>query len=73
MYHNAIKIYNTLLYFYFDDYDNITEEGKEKMGEIKGYRFIESKKEDAEKSKPQSKETIAEREKFKMTKSRSLF
>ena len=33
MYHNAIKIYNTLLCLYFNDYDNITEEGKEKMGE----------------------------------------
>ena len=33
MYHNAIKIYNTLLCLYFDDYDNITEERKEKMGE----------------------------------------
>ena len=57
--HNAIKIYNTLLSIYFDDYNNVTDGEKEKMGEkdnpydflIKVYGFIESKKEDEEKSK----------------------
>ena len=33
VYHNAIKLYNTLLSIYFNDYDNITDQEKEKMGE----------------------------------------
>ena len=37
---------------------------------IKGYRFIESKKEDEEKTKSQPEETIAERPKIRRTKSR---
>ena len=51
-YHNAIKLYNTLLSIYFNDYNNISDEKKENMGgkynpnnlPIKGYRFLESRK-----------------------------
>ena len=51
VYHNAIKLYNTLLSIHFNDYNNITDEEKQKMDEnynpnnlvIKSYRFIESK------------------------------
>ena len=55
-YHDAIKLYNTLLSIYFNDYNNISDEKKKKenMGEkhnpnnllIKGYRFLESRKKD---------------------------
>ena len=52
VYNNAAKLLNILLSIYFNDYNNTTNEEKEKMGEIyhpdnlfiKGYRFIELKK-----------------------------
>ena len=61
MYHNAIKLYNTLLRPYFNDFNNVTDEEKEKIGEkynannllIKSYGFIESKRKYEEKSKLQ--------------------
>ena len=67
VYNNVIKLYNILLTIYFNDYNNTANEEKEKMSEkynpnnllIKGYTFIESKKEDKEKSKSQPEETIA--------------
>ena len=73
VYNNAVNLYNTLLTIYFNQYNNITDEEKEKIDEkynpnnllIKGYRFIESKKEDEEKYKSQPEETIAEREKLR--------
>ena len=63
---NARKLYDMLLNIYFDDYNNITDEEKEKLGEkcnsinllIKGQRCIGLKKE--KKSKSQPEETIAE-------------
>ena len=50
---NAKKLYDMLLNIYFDDYNNITDEEKEKLGEkcnsnnlfIKGQRCIGLKKE----------------------------
>ena len=33
MYHNDIKLYNTLLRTYFNDFKNVTDEEKEKIGE----------------------------------------
>ena len=73
VYNNAKKLYNKLLTIYYD-YNDITNEEKEKMGEkynpknllSKDQRFIESKKE--EKSKSQSEESIAERVKFRRQK-----
>ena len=46
--YNAIKLYNKLLSIYYDNYNDITDEEKEKMGEkynpknllIKGQRFV---------------------------------
>ena len=82
MYNNAIKLYNTLLSIYFNDYNDITHKEKEKMGEkynpnnllIKSYKFIESKKVE-EKSKPQPEKTIAERVKLRrqVTDDKDLF
>ena len=51
---NAKKLYSILLNIYFNDYNEITDEEKEKTDEkynpnnllIKGQRFIELKKED---------------------------
>ena len=71
---NTKKLYNKLLSIYYDDYNDITDEEKEKMGEkynpknilLKGQRFIESKKE--EKSKSQPEESIAERVKLRRQK-----
>ena len=59
-----LKLYSKLLSIYYDDYNEIADEEKEKMGEkynpknllLKGQRFIESKKE--EKSKSQAEETM---------------
>ena len=77
VYNNVIKLYNILLSIYFNDYNNTTNEEKEKMSEkynpnnllIKGYTFIESKKEDEEKSKSQPEETIAKTVKLRRQKS----
>ena len=73
---NARNLFNKLLSIYYSDCINISDEEKEKMGKkynpsnllIKGYRFIESKKEDKEKSKSQPQETIAERVKLRRQK-----
>ena len=69
MYKNTVNLYNKLLAIYFNDYNSITDEEKEKIGEkfdtsnlfLKGYKFDEWYKKDEEKSKSQSEETIAER------------
>ena len=74
VYNNAIKLYNKLISNYLNDYDTTTDEEKEKMVKkynpnnlfIKGYRYIESKKEDEEKSKWPPEETIAERLKLRI-------
>ena len=76
MYHNAIKLCNKLLSVYFNGYNNVADKEKGKMGEaynlnnllIKGCRFIEWKKEDAEKSKSQPEDAIAERVKLRRQK-----
>ena len=73
MYNNARNLYSILLSIYSNDYNNIRDEEKERMGKkydsknllIKGQRFIESKKEGEEKSKSQPEETIAERVKLR--------
>ena len=65
----CIKLFNILLSIYFNDYNNTTNEEKEKMSKkynpnnllIKGFKFIYSVKEDEEKSKSKPGETIAER------------
>ena len=74
VYYNAKKLYSKLLSIYYDDYSDITDEQKEKIGEkynpknllLKGQRFIESKKE--EKSKSHLEETITERVKLRRQK-----
>ena len=74
VYSNAKKLYSKLLRIYYDDYNDISDEEKEKMGEkynlknllLMGQRFVESKKE--EKSKSQPEETIAERVKLRRQK-----
>ena len=74
VYNNAKKLYSKLLSIYYDDYNDITDEEKEKMGEkynpknllLKGQKFIELKKE--EKSKSQPEETIVERVKLRKQK-----
>ena len=71
VYNDAKKLYSKLLSIYYDDYDNVTDEEKERMGEkynsknllLKGQRFIELKKEQKSKSQPQ--ETIAEKVKLR--------
>ena len=60
------KLYNILLTIYYNDYNNIIDEEKERMDKnydtknllIKGQRFIESKKEDEEKSKSQPEKLL---------------
>ena len=52
MYNKAKKLYNKLLSIYYDDYNDITDDEKEKIGEkyspknllSKGQRFIEDEK-----------------------------
>ena len=74
VYNNAKTLYSKLLTIYYDDYNDITDEEKEKMGEkhnsknlhLKGQRYIESKKE--KKSKSQPEETIAKRVKLRRQK-----
>ena len=64
VYINGKKLYSKLLSIYYDDYNDIIDEEKEYMGEkynpknllLKGQRFIESKKE--EKNKSQAEETM---------------
>ena len=62
VYSTARKLYDMLLNIYFDDYNNITDEEKEKLGEKCNsnnlQRCIGLKKE--KKSKSQPEETIAE-------------
>ena len=73
MYKSVKNLFNSLLSIYYNDYNNIPDEEKEKMGEkynpsnllVKGHRFIESKKEDKEKSKSRPEETIAEKVKLR--------
>ena len=56
-YKNAINLYNKLLNIYFNEYNSIKNEIKEDMAKkydpsdllIKGYRFIDLKKEDKKK------------------------
>ena len=67
VYNNAKRLYNRLISIYYDDYNEIADEKKEKMGEkhypnnllFKGQRFIE------ETSKSQPEETTAERVKLR--------
>ena len=67
VYNNAKRLYNRLIISYYDDYNEIADEEKEKMGEkyypnnllFKGQRFIE------ETSKSQPEETTAERVKLR--------
>ena len=74
VYNNPQKLYNTLLSIYYNDYNVITGEEKEKMGKkynpknllLNNQRFIELKKK--EKSKSQPKESIAERVKLRRQK-----
>ena len=76
VYNNAINLYITLLTIYFNQYNNIANKEKEDMDKkydpsnllIKGYRFIESKKEVKEISKSQPGESIAERVKLRRQK-----
>ena len=57
VYNNAKNLFNKLLSIYYSDCLNIPDKEKEKMGKkynpcnllIKGYRFIESKREDKKK------------------------
>ena len=64
VYNNAKNIFNKLLSICYNDYINITDQEKDKVSEkydprnllIKGYRFVESKKEDKEISKSQPEE-----------------
>ena len=61
VYNNAKKLYSKLLSIYYADYNDITDEEKEKMGEkynpknllLKGQEFIELKKEEKSKSQPE--------------------
>ena len=76
VYNNAKKLYIILISIYYNDYNDITDEEKKKMGEkynpnnllIKGQRSIKSKKEDEDKSKSKPEETIAERVKLRRQK-----
>ena len=69
-YNDAKKLYSKLLSIYYDDYNDITDEEKERMGEkynlknllLTGQRFIKLKE---EKSKSQPEESIAERVKLR--------
>ena len=71
---NAKNIFSKLLSIYYDDYNDITDEEKEKMGEkynprnlhLKGQRSIESKK--AENSNSQPEEAIDKRVKLRRQK-----
>ena len=75
-YKNAMNLYDKLLPICFHECNNIKNETKEDMAKeydpsdlpIKGYRFIDSKKEDKEKSKSQPEETFAQRVKLRRQK-----
>ena len=77
VYKNTKNLFNNLLSIYYNDYINILDKEKKKMGEkynpsnllIKCLTFIESKKEDKETNKSQAAETIAERVKLRKQKS----
>ena len=79
-YNNAKKLYSILLSIYYNDYNDMTDEEKEKMDEkynpndllIKGQRFIDSNIEDEEKIKSQPEETITERVKLGIQKTDDL-
>ena len=68
LYNNAINLYHTLITIYFNQYSNIVNKEKEDMVIkydpsnllIKGYRFIESKKEVEEKNKSKPEESTTE-------------
>ena len=68
LYNNAINLYHTLISIYFNQYSNIVNKEKEDMVIkydpsnllIKGYRFIESKKEVEEKNKSKPEESTTE-------------
>ena len=68
LYNNAINLYHTLITIYFNQYNNIVNKEKEDMVIkydpsnllIKGYRFIESKKEVEEKNKSKPEESTTE-------------
>ena len=76
VYNNAINLYNKLLSIYLNQYNGTKNEIKEDMAKkydpsnllIKGYRFIDLKEGDKEKSKSQPEETIAERVKLERQK-----
>ena len=68
LYNNAINLYHTLITIYFNQYNNIVNKEKEDMVIkydpsnllIKGYSFIESKKEVEEKNKSKPEESTTE-------------
>ena len=68
LYNNAINLYHTLITIYFNQYSNIVNKEKEDVVIkydpsnllIKGYRFIESKKEVEEKNKSKPEESTTE-------------
>ena len=68
LYNNAINLYHTLITIYFNQYNNIVNKEKEDMVIkydpsnllIKGYRFIELKKEVEEKNKSKPEESTTE-------------
>ena len=70
VYNNARKLYSKLLSIYYNGYNDITDEGEERMGKkyvpknllIKGQRFIE------EKNKSWPENTIAEKVKLRKQK-----
>ena len=73
VYNNAKRLYSILLSIYNNNYNDITDEEKERVGKkydpknlvINGQSFIESKKKDEEKSKSQLEESIAKRVKLR--------
>ena len=70
VYNNAKKLYSILPSIYYNDYNDITDEENGRMGKkynpknllIEGESFIESKKEDEEKSKLQPKKLLLKEE-----------
>ena len=68
MHKNAANLYNTLLAIYFNEYNNFTDEWKDKINKkynpsnffVKGHKYDEWYKKDEEKNNSQTEETIAE-------------
>ena len=68
MHKNDANLYNTLLAIYFNEYNNFTDEWKDKINKkynpsnlsVKGHKYDEWYKKDEEKNNSQPEETIAE-------------